>query len=36
MKKGENRHGNPCRYGVYIYQGKIPKTPWQTINVVLQ
>jgi hypothetical protein len=23
MKKGENRHGNPCRYGVYIYRGRI-------------
>ena len=27
MKNGENRHGNPCRYGVYVYKGKISKTP---------
>lgn len=23
MKNGENRHGNPCRYGVYVYRGRI-------------
>ena len=26
MEKGQNRHGNPCRYGVYIYKGIISQT----------
>ena len=23
MQKGINRHGNPCRYGIYVYKGSM-------------